>query len=118
MPISDFCIILRLPFLNGRQRIKVLKTSKKYDLGNKILAQSIAIVKKTFYFQKNIAMKNLINELHKQGLSSRQIDQVFFTIEEWLEEKYPIMAPLYRKEIVLKEILAREEPAQEPASSY
>ena len=82
------------------------------------MAQSIAIVKKTFYFQKNIAMKTLINELHKQGLSSRQIDQVFFTIEEWLEEKYPIMAPLYRKEIVLKEILAREEPAQEPASSY
>ena len=58
-------------------------------------------------------MKNLIQELHKHDLSPSQIQQAVFTIEDWLEEKYPIMASLYHKEIVLKEILLKENTSQQ-----
>ena len=57
-------------------------------------------------------MKDLIEQLHQQGLTSSQIDRAFFTIDEWLEENYPVLASLYHQEIV-KAIIYTESIPQE-----
>lgn len=57
-------------------------------------------------------MKDLIEQLHQQGLTSSQIDRAFFTIDEWLEENYPVLASLYHQEIV-KAIIHTESLPQE-----
>ena len=37
-------------------------------------------------------MQNLLCELESQGLSDNQIQMLFLTIHQWLEEYYPVMA--------------------------
>jgi hypothetical protein len=39
-------------------------------------------------------MKTLLCELESQGLSKDQIQSVFITIHEWLDNHYPVMAKI------------------------
>lgn len=53
-------------------------------------------------------MQPLINQLHNQGLSDEQIQSLFLTIHEWLEDHYPMIAqiskPIMVHDLGIKEI--------------
>ncbi len=58
-------------------------------------------------------MKDLIEQLHQHGLTSYQIDRAFFTIDEWLEENYPVLASLFHNEIVIKNLINSESVSED-----
>jgi hypothetical protein len=47
-------------------------------------------------------VKNLLTQLREIGLSPAQIDCTLTTIENWLDEKYPVLARMYQAEIMNK----------------
>ena len=53
-------------------------------------------------------MNDLLAKLHDLQLSSSQIDQTFLIIDKWLEEKYPVLSQMYRKEILKKALDANQ----------
>jgi hypothetical protein len=42
-------------------------------------------------------MQNLLCELESQGLNETQIQSVFFTVHQWLDDHYPVMATISKK---------------------
>ena len=53
-------------------------------------------------------MQSLINQLRSQGLDDHQIQVLFLTIHEWLEDNYPMIAqiskPVMVHDLGIKEI--------------
>ena len=53
-------------------------------------------------------MQPLLCELESQGLTNNQIQTVFLTIHQWLEEHYPVMAKISKQsmaqELGIKEL--------------
>lgn len=39
-------------------------------------------------------METLLHELESQGLTNKQIQNLFLTIHEWLDAHYPVMAKI------------------------
>ena len=42
-------------------------------------------------------MQNLLCELESQGLNNTQIQSLFVTIHQWLDDHYPVMAKISKK---------------------
>ena len=42
-------------------------------------------------------MKSLLNELESKGLSNDQIQSIFITIYEWLDNHYPVIAKISKQ---------------------
>jgi hypothetical protein len=49
-------------------------------------------------------MTYLLQQLNQLGLSPQQIENTFFTIDEWLECEYPVMSQIYKNQL-LQDIL-------------
>ena len=53
-------------------------------------------------------MQHLLTELESQGLNNTQIQSLFCTIHQWLDDHYPVMATLSKRtmteELGIKEI--------------
>ena len=53
-------------------------------------------------------MKTLLTELESKGLTDDQIQTLFITLHEWLEENYPVIAkiskPIMAQELGIKEL--------------
>jgi hypothetical protein len=52
-------------------------------------------------------MRTLLCELEAQGLKEDQIQTLFLTIHEWLDEHYPVMAKI-SKQAMAQELGIRE----------
>jgi hypothetical protein len=49
-------------------------------------------------------MTYLLQQLAQLGLSPQQIENTFLTIDEWLQNEYPVMSQIYRNQL-LQDIL-------------
>jgi hypothetical protein len=45
-------------------------------------------------------MKDLILDLYQLGLTTTQVRQTLFTIDQWLEEFYPSLSQMYQKQLL------------------
>ena len=45
-------------------------------------------------------MTNLLQQLSQLGLSPQQIEKTFFTVDEWLENEYPVMSQMYKNQLL------------------
>lgn len=59
-------------------------------------------------------MKSLTTQLQTVGLSLPQIETSLFVIEDWLEVRYPILAKIYRNEILRKGLSYMEGELKQP----
>jgi len=49
-------------------------------------------------------MKDLLVRLHSLNLSTEQIEEIFFVIDHWLEDTYPVMSQMFKQQL-LSELL-------------
>ena len=55
-------------------------------------------------------MTNLLQQLSQLGLSPQQIEKTFFTVDEWLENEYPVMSQMYKNQLLQHILNANKQP--------
>jgi hypothetical protein len=55
-------------------------------------------------------MTNLLQQMSQLGLSPQQIEKTFFTVDEWLENEYPVMSQMYKNQLLQPILNANKQP--------